>query len=55
MVRREFGISCLDVGIAERSVQVVIPPGVMLVRRDMIYKCELWPLASKTDMLLEMM
>jgi hypothetical protein len=32
MARREFGIGCLGIGIAEHSVQVVIPPGVLLVR-----------------------
>jgi hypothetical protein len=33
----------------------VIPPGVLLVRRDIISKFVLWRLALKTDMLLEMM
>ena len=28
MARRDFGIGCLGVGIAERSIKVVIPPGV---------------------------
>jgi len=55
MVRREFGIGCLAVGIAEHSILVVIPPGVLLVRRDIISKFVLWTLAPKTDMPLEMM
>jgi len=55
MARREFGIGCLGVGIAERSIYVVIPPGVLLVRRDIISKFVLWTLAPKTDMPLEMM
>jgi hypothetical protein len=33
----------------------VIPPGVLLVRRDIISKFVLWTLTTKTDMLLEMM
>ena len=52
---RVFGIGCLGVGIAERSVGVVIPPGVLLVRRDIISKIFLWTLAPETDMPLEMM
>jgi len=28
MARREFGIDCLGVGIAERSIKVMILPGV---------------------------
>jgi hypothetical protein len=55
MARREFGIGCLSVDIAERSIQVAIPPGVLLVRRDIICKFVLWTLAPKTGMLLEMM
>jgi hypothetical protein len=55
MMRREFGIGCLGVGMAERSIYVVIPPGVLLVRRHIISKFVLWTLAPKTDMLLEMM
>jgi hypothetical protein len=55
MVRREFGIGCLGVGIAERYMQVVIPPGVLLVRRHIISKLGLWTLAPRTDMPLEMM
>jgi len=34
MAQQEFSIGCLSVGIAERSIYVVIPPGVLLVRRD---------------------
>jgi len=55
MARREFGIGCLRVGIAERSIYVVIPPGVLLVRRDIISKFVVWTLAPKTDMPLKMM
>jgi hypothetical protein len=55
MARREFGIGCLRVGIAERSISVVIPPGVLLVRRNIISKFFLWLLPPKTDMPLEMM
>jgi len=36
--RREFGIGCLGVAIAERSKYVVIQPGVLLVRRHTISK-----------------
>jgi hypothetical protein len=55
MVRREFGIGCLRVGIAERSILVVIPPGGLLVRRDTISKFVFWTLAPTIDMSLEMM
>jgi hypothetical protein len=55
MARREFGICCVGVGIAERSIYVVIPPGVLLVRGDIISKFVLWTLAPKTDMSLDMM
>ena len=44
MEQREFGIRCLGVGIAKRSILVVIPPGVLLVRRDIISKFILWTL-----------
>jgi len=54
IARREFGISCAGVHIAERSTQVVIPPGVLLVRRDIISKFVLWTVAPKTDMPLKM-
>jgi hypothetical protein len=55
MARREFGIGYLGVGIAERSIKVVIPPGVLLVRMHIISKFVLWTLALNTDMSLEMM
>jgi len=55
MARQEFGIGSLGVGIAERSILVVISPGVLLVRRDIISKFVLWTLAPGTDMSLEMM
>jgi hypothetical protein len=55
MVRRALGIGCLGVGIAERSMYVEIPPGVLLVRRDIFSKFVLGTLAPKTDMLLEIM
>jgi len=55
MARPVFGIGCLGVGIAERSILVVIPPGVLLVRKDIISKFVLWTLAPKTDMPLGMM
>jgi len=53
--RRHFGIDCLGVSIAERSIQVVIPPGVLNFRRDIISNFVLWTLAPLTDMPLEMM
>jgi hypothetical protein len=55
MAPRVFGIGCLRVGIAELSIYVVIPPGVLLVRRDIISKFDLWTIAPKTDILLKMM
>jgi hypothetical protein len=55
MARREFGIGCLGVGIAEHSIHVVIPPGVLLLRMHIMSKFVLWTLAPKTDMSLEMM
>jgi hypothetical protein len=55
MAPREFGIGCLGVGIAEHLMCVGIPPGVLLVRRDIILKFVLWTLVPKTDMPLEMM
>jgi hypothetical protein len=33
----------------------MIPPGVLLVRGDIILKFVLWTFAADTDMLLEMM
>src|SRR5258705_10884376 len=53
--RREFSICCLGFGIAECSILAVIPPGVLLVRRNIISKFVLRTRASKTDMPLEMM
>jgi hypothetical protein len=38
MARRESGVGCLGVGIALRFIKVVIPPGVLLVRRDILSK-----------------
>jgi hypothetical protein len=55
MARREFGIGCLGVGIAQHSIKVVIPPGVLLVRIHVISKFFLLTLGAKTDMSLEMM
>jgi hypothetical protein len=55
VARREFGMGCLGVGIAEHSIKVEITPGVLLVRRHKISKFVLGTLAPKTDMLLEMM
>jgi hypothetical protein len=55
LARREFYIGFLGVGIAEHSIQVVIPPGVLLVRRNIISQFVLWTIAPKTDMPLEMM
>jgi len=54
MEPREFSIGCRGVGIAECSIQVVIPPEVLLVRRDIISKFVLWTFTPKTDMPLEM-
>jgi hypothetical protein len=51
----ELSIGCYFVGIAVRSIQVVIRPGVFLVRRDIIFKIVLWTFAPKTDMPLDMM
>jgi hypothetical protein len=33
-----FGIGCLGVDISEHSIYVVIPPGVLIVGRDIISK-----------------
>jgi hypothetical protein len=43
------------VGIAERSIQVVISPGVLLARMHIMSKFILSTLDPKTDMSLEMM
>jgi len=45
MVRQELGIGFVGVGIAERSIKVVIPLWVLLVRSDMIFKFGIWTLA----------
>jgi hypothetical protein len=42
MSGRELAIGCLGLGIPERSIQVVIPPGVLLVRMHVISKFILW-------------
>jgi hypothetical protein len=42
MAGLEFAIGCLGLGIPERSIQVVIPPGVLLVRMHVISKFILW-------------
>jgi hypothetical protein len=55
IVRREFGLGCLTVGVPERSMKSVIPPGVLLLRMHIISKFELWRLSPITDMPLEMM
>jgi len=55
MARRKFCIGCLGVGIAERSILVVIPPGVLLVRIHIISMFVLGTLGQTTDMPLEMM
>jgi len=55
MARPQFSIGCLGVGIPQRSIWVVIPPGVNLVRMHIISKFVLWTLAPKTDMSLDMM
>jgi hypothetical protein len=55
MARREFPIGCPGVGVAERSIQVVIPLGVLLVRRLIISLFVRWTLAPITDMPLQMM
>jgi hypothetical protein len=54
MARREFDVGCLGVGIAERSMSVVIPPGVLVVRSNMISECILSAFAPKINMPLEM-
>jgi hypothetical protein len=51
----EFSIRCLGIGVVEHSIYVLIPPGVLIFGRDIIPKFVLWTLASKTNILLEMM
>jgi hypothetical protein len=53
--RREIGIGCLGVDMAERCIYVVIPPGVLLVRMHIISRFVLLILAPKTEMSLEIM
>jgi len=55
VARRELGIRCLGVGIAERAIQLVVPPGGLLLSMHIIAKFVLWTLAPTTDMPLEMM
>jgi len=55
MAQGQFSLSFLGVGIVQHTIQVVIPPGVLLVRRDIIAKFVLWRLVQSTAMLLEMM
>jgi hypothetical protein len=55
MLRRELGSGCLGFGIVGHSIYVVILPGVLVVRRDIVSKFILWTFAPKTDMPLEMM
>jgi hypothetical protein len=55
MAGHEFGIGWHAVGIAEHSKYIVIPLGVLLVRRDIISKIILSTLATKTAMAHEMM
>jgi hypothetical protein len=51
---RQFGLGCLDVGIAEHSISVVSPAGVLVSKKHILSKFVLWTLERKTDMLLEM-
>jgi len=55
MARQEFDIGCLGVVIVEHLILVLILPGVLPVRRDIISKFCLWTLRPKTDMPLTMM
>jgi hypothetical protein len=50
MARWQFGGGCLGVIIAQRLIQVMIPPQVFLVKRDIIFKFVLLTLAPKIDM-----
>lgn len=52
---RAISIGCLGVAIVECSISVVMPPGLLLVRRDIISKFVLWTIPPHTDMPLEMM
>jgi hypothetical protein len=55
MAQRAIIFGHLGVGIVERSQQVVILPGVFLVRKNIITKFGLCTLAPKTDIMLKMM
>ena len=55
MVRHEFPIGFLSVSFGERLIYIVILPGELLVRRDIISLLGLWTLTPITDMPLEMM
>jgi hypothetical protein len=55
MAQQEFGIGYLRVSIMERSILVLIPLGVLLVRREMLSLFVPWTLAPKTVMSLAMM
>jgi hypothetical protein len=55
IARREFSIIFIGFGITERSMQVVIPPVVLLVRMQIISQFILWTLTPQTNMSLEMM
>jgi hypothetical protein len=55
MASQQFVISCLGVGITERSIQVVVPPGMSLVSMHIFSKFLLWTLTPEKIMLLEMM
>ena len=54
MARQEFVTSCIVICIVEHSIQVVIPPGVLLVTSDIISKFVRWTFAPYTGMPLEM-
>jgi hypothetical protein len=55
MIRREYRIGCLGVGITERSIQVVLPLGVLLCRRVIFSKFVLCTLSPSSDMPLNIM
>jgi len=52
---REVSIGVLCVGISKRSIYIVIPPGVLLVRWYLASKFILWRLKPDTDRPLKMM
>jgi hypothetical protein len=55
MARPVFGIHCVAVARAEHDIYVVIPHGVLLIRRQILAKFVLWTLAPQTTMALEIM